>query len=304
MPEGLVVRVDSRAVLVDFEGVLVKCVRRGRLFEEKRPGEKTPVVVGDLVEFTREATGGGAIEAVAPRRSRLSRPAAHRPGVEHVLAANVDQVLLVVAAKKPEPRTGLVDRMSVAASMSGVPLVLAVNKSDLATREEIDARFALYEDLGVPVVKTSAATGRGLDGLRAVLSGKTTVLCGPSGVGKTSLLNAIHPAFSQRVAEVSEATGKGRHTTTAAVLVAVEGLGRLIDTPGIREFGLWDVSARDLTGAFPEFARVEPPCRFRDCRHSVEPGCSVKAAVEAGTVSRARHASYLRILASLETGGG
>ena len=304
--EGRVVRVDARAVLVECGGELVRCVRRGKLFETKLTGQKTPVVVGDVVRVTRppDAAGDGAIESVAPRRTRLSRPAAHRSGVEHVLAANIDQVLLVVAVRSPAPKTGFVDRVAVATASSGVPLVLAANKIDLVADDAARAAFAEYESLGIPVVRTSAETGAGLDALRARLADRTTVFCGPSGVGKSSLLNVLHPALAQRIASVSDATGKGRHTTTSAVLVDVPGLGRVIDTPGVREFGLWDVSARDLSDAFPEFAGLDPPCRFRDCRHASEPACAVKAAVERGTVSRSRYESYRRILESLDAGKG
>lgn len=306
MPEGVVVRVDSRVVLVDASGRLVRCVRRGRLFEAKRTGEKTPVVVGDVVRITLPEDGSleGAIEAVSPRRSRLSRPSAHRSGVEQVMAANIDQVVLVVAVRSPEPKTGFVDRVAISTSSSGVPLVLAVNKVDLVGADAALAAFADYEELGIPVVRTSAAKGIGLEALRERLRGKTTVFCGPSGVGKSSLLNAIHPTLLQRIAMVSEATGKGRHTTTAAVLVEVPDLGRVIDTPGIREFGLWDVSSRDLSEAFSEFAGLTPPCRFRDCRHVSEPACAVKAAVESGAIKRVRYDSYRRILESLEAGKG
>lgn len=207
--------------------------------------------------------------------------------------ANVDQVVVVFAAAHPEPRLRMLDRFLVQSEMSGLPAVIVVNKSDLVDRSEIESRFSVYVRAGYPVLYTSVLTGEGLEGLRDRLCGRISVLTGPSGVGKSSLLNVLEPGFRLRTGEVSEAVRKGRHTTVMAELLPLSCGGYVADTPGLRELGLWGVSRDRLDECFPEFRPYLGDCRFgRGCSHTHEPDCAVRAAVESGEVSLDRYESY------------
>ncbi len=253
-----------------------------------------PVVVGDRVGLDRVGPVP-AVAAVAPRRSVLRRRGAS-PGGERLLAANVDDVVVVLAAGRP--KVGLVDRVRVALGAEPVRLVACVNKADTLdapARAALARLLAPLEPGGVPVFLVSAAAGEGLDGLAEALRGRTAVLVGPSGVGKSSLLNALAPHADRATGAVRRGDGKGRHTTTSSALVDLEGGGALIDTPGIRTFGLGPVPPDEAAAAFPEFARVGP-CRFGDCTHRAEPDCAVREAAGRGEIAPDRLASYLRLL--------
>lgn len=255
------------------------------------------LAIGDQVLYSLERR---RVEEILPRRTVLSRSDPHNPNLERVIAANVDIVVNVVSLKSPPLRPGLIDRYLIATGKSGADPLLCVNKIDLlAGDEEGDEEMnplQPYRDV-VPIFLCSAATGAGLAALFDALAGKICVFSGHSGVGKSSLLNALDPQLQLATNEVSEANEKGRHTTTGSALYQLSNGAMVIDTPGIREFGLWDISAADLSLYYQEFGAYR--CAFSDCTHDHEPGCGVKAAVEAGAIAAARYQSYLRILKGL-----
>jgi ribosome biogenesis GTPase len=257
-------------------------------------------VVGDVVAFVATEGPPRAV-AVLPRRSWLGRPDPGDERRELVLAANVDVAVIVVAAQDPPPRPGLIDRCLVAVQRTGIAAVVCVNKVDLldaAGRDALAAMRAPYAQLAVPVVQCSADTGEGLEALREALGRGTAVLLGHSGVGKSSLLNALDPDGHRRVGAVRAHDGRGRHTTTAASMRRLRDGAAVIDTPGVRAFGL-DAPTRDeLDAAFPELAPFAAACRFHDCTHVHEPACGVRDAAASGRVAAARYASWCRILSS------
>ena len=271
--------------------------------------ETNPLAVGDMVRL-RMGEGDddtGFITEIERRENQLSRRAAGRKAAikEHVIVANVDRAWCVQSTFGPKVNPGFVDRFLVAAEASHIPAGLIINKADLLDDEPRAQQAVafwneLYESLGYPVLLTSAASGQGVETFREVLSGRISVVSGPSGVGKSSLLNAIEPGLSLRTAEVSEKTNKGRHTTTFATLHEVAG-GWVADTPGIREFGIWDMSPQELGGYFVEFRPYIPDCRFPDCTHNHEPGCAVQAAVDDEDITPERYGSYLAILETVVT---
>jgi ribosome biogenesis GTPase len=269
-------------------------------------GEVDSIAIGDEVEFAVSDSGSGLIVAVTPRLSQLSRrsTASHRGAYagEQVIAANLDQVIPVFAAANPAPHWNLLDRYLAAAGSQDLPARICITKLDLARDangaldREIDCVASDYRRIGYPVHFVSALTGEGLDELREALRGRFSVLVGKSGVGKTSLLNALRPELGLRVKDVSRATGKGRHATTVPERFELVGGGAILDTPGVREFGLWDVPPDELAELFPEIRTWIGRCRFGlDCRHDEEPGCAVRRAVMAGEISPRRYHSYLRL---------
>jgi ribosome biogenesis GTPase len=273
-----------------------------------------PVAVGDWVQVI-DAPGGGLIVSVQPRRNKLARrTAAPMPGAhtfEQVIAANLDQVVCVFAAANPTPKWGLLDRSLAAAEAQELAALICITKLDLVQEQDwagLEQALEEYRRIGYPVVLTSAATGEGLDQLRAALRGKISALLGKSGVGKSSLLNALQPGLGLHVGAVSQATGKGRHTTSHLEMFLLDpepapaeaGPTAIVDTPGVREFGLWEVSAVELDHCFPEIRPYLGQCRFGlDCRHDEEPGCAVRKAVMSGQVSPRRYQSYLRLRSEL-----
>ena len=290
---------DAGTVLASIGGVyqveldsgnVVDSSLRGRLKLEQRTGDR--VVVGDRVHVQRQDDGEHTIEAVDERRSLLARSA---PGKNHrrakVIVANIDQVVAVFAAALPEPRLRMLDRFLVLAEANALPAAIILNKSDLA-----DARPALrpYIDAGYPVLFTSVKQRAGLDQVRDRLCGHWSVLTGPSGVGKSSLLNVIQPGLGLAVGDVSETAQKGRHTTVSARLIRLDCGGYVADTPGLRELGLWGVDSDTLPACFPEFRLRRDDCRFgHSCSHSHEPDCAVRAAVSAGEIDAGRYRGYL-----------
>lgn len=284
---GQVVRIQANALVVRTPEGETRCSLRGRLKKERQPVGKL-VTVGDWVEIAGAGAGEGTIETVHPRKTKLSRPDPHNPKKELVMVANVDALVVVQAAAEPEPDLLTIDKCTVMASAGGIPSAVCINKIDLAPAPDIDG---IYAKAGIPVIRTSALRQDGLDALRAFLRGKTAVLLGPSGVGKSSLLNALQPGLALKVGEISRHTGEGRHTTTWAALLEIDGM-RIVDTPGLEFFNLWGVTPATLREHFPEFPAG---CRFRDCAHTNEPQCAVREAASSGAVPRSRYENYLKI---------
>jgi ribosome biogenesis GTPase len=287
-------------------GDVVEASMRGRLKRAEdrgraaREDERTlKLAVGDRVAVESRPDADGAIlhmiAAIAPRRSQLARRAPGRAHGERVVVANLDQVIVVFAVANPEPHPRMLDRFLVIAEANALAVRIVVNKCDLADDPTAHARFADYARAGYAVHFTSVSTGAGLADLRDVVQGRVSALTGPSGVGKSSLMNALFPGLTLKVGAISESVNKGRHTTVGALLHPLPGGGFVADTPGLREVGLWGIGVEEVAGCFPELRPHLDGCRFADCRHLVEPGCAVRDAVEAGLVSRARWESYAKL---------
>lgn len=285
---GRIHKIAANDYEVHVEKVVYHCRFRGRLKRERQPALKL-AAVGDRVEITPGEASQGTIEKVLPRATRLSRHDVMRPSREQVIVANVDAILIVQAAKDPDFNDLVADKCTVMAAANEVPCVLVVNKSDLA-RPDLSA----YEKAGYLCVRTSAKTGEGVGDLRRFFTGKTCVFMGPSGVGKSSLLNALDPSMGLKVGEVSR-TGEGRHTTSWVELREVAG-GLAADTPGMEFFTFWGVTPENLKDFFLDFRDLAPGCRFRNCTHTSKEACAVR-----DHVAPSRYANYLSILESLRS---
>jgi ribosome biogenesis GTPase len=299
MKSGVVIRDEGGLVHVDIPGedAPVACIVRKTLRKSTGKRRKA-VVVGDRVDV--EWSGeGAAVMAVHERTSTLSRPDPLRKHREHIIVANIDAVLIVVSVREPDLVPGLIDRFLVAVESRGLEAGIAFNKIDLDPEGEWRKEASLYRELGYPVLELSAVDGAGLDAVRDFLRDKTTSLLGHSGVGKSSLANALDPSLELRIGDVRERSGKGQHTTTTVSLLPLPWGGYLVDTPGIREFGLWNMKLDDVAIWFRDLAPFVDQCRFNDCLHEREPDCSVRAALERGEIESWRYDSYLRILASM-----
>ncbi len=277
------------------------CCAVSRVLRNLQIEERHPVAPGDLVRFRLviDAISGpdvrepqGMIESVEPRHAELSRKYRNK---EQVIAANVDQVLVVSALAEPPVKLNLIDRMIAAAEKAEIRPVLCFNKADLIDPADYQPLLGSYAQLGYPVLLTSASTGHGLDELQAALRGRITVLAGQSGVGKSTLLNAIQPGLRLPVREVSRATLHGRHTTARTQLFHLDIGAWVVDTPGIRQFELWDVEPEEVEGYFIEFRPFVPFCKFHNCMHENEQGCAVKDAVARGLIAPARYQRYLNL---------
>ena len=268
---------------------------RGRL----KQGDHEKLAVGDEVIVEQvERDDAWSIVEILPRRSKLARRAPGGGPGERVVAANIDQVVVVFAVAEPEPHVRMLDRFLVIAEGNDLPSRIVVNKVELAPGAS--TLFGQYEQIGYPVHYTSVKRGDGLTELKNALTGRISALTGPSGVGKSSLLNAMFPGLNLRVGEISRSVMKGRHTTVGADLHPLPDAGYVVDTPGLREVGVWGLDARELDRCFPEMRPLLDRCRFGDCTHRVEPGCAVLAGVEGGDVSRERYESYLKLRKELE----
>jgi ribosome biogenesis GTPase len=278
------------------DGATCEAAMRGRLKQDL--GLK--LAVGDDVTIERDAAAGAwAISVIHPRRSQLVRRAPGSRFAERVVVANVDQVIVVFAFVKPEPHARMIDRFLVIAEANGIAARLVLNKCELVDDATAHAFAEPYALAGYPVHFTSVKSNVGLTALGDALARRVSALSGPSGVGKSSLLNAIYPGSELRVGEISESVNKGRHTTVGAKLLPLPNDGYVADTPGLREVGLWGIAVADVASCFPEFRPFLGECRFQDCAHDSEPGCAVREAVASGTVSAERHASYLTLRAEL-----
>ncbi len=300
---ALVVRVDFGAcTLMDEAGELLDATVRARVMGRRKALGNT-VVVGDLAEWTREGERI-VIGGVAPRRNLFSRRAAGERAEEQVVAANLDQIVLVATVRDPEFKAGFVDRVLAQASHQGIAAVLVLNKADLGGGDEARAVLGDYARAGCAGLFVSAREGAEIEHLRHSCRARRTLFVGHSGVGKSTLLNALFPDLELRAGEVNKKTGKGRHTTTAAWLVRPEAGLELIDTPGVRGFGLWGIGARELDHAYPEFRPFLGECRFADCRHVEEPGCAIRGAATSGTIAMRRFESFLKLREELEAESG
>lgn len=315
MPEGIVIRATSGFYDVLTPDGLVRARVRGVLRKElvrstgsknvvervTRASTNKPVTIGDRVRV-EDVPGDlhmGVIEEVLPRKARFGRTAAGNIPQEQILVANLDQLLVVFAATNPEPNLRLVDRFLVAAEALDVPAILVINKVELSSPGELEEMFGIYPQIGYPVYFVSASTGEGIEELRAILRDKISAFTGPSGVGKTSLLNVFQPELALAVSEISESTGKGRHTTTEPRLYPLEGGGFLADTPGLRTLAAYKLDAEELDDCFPEMREPATDCFYSDCSHIDEEKCAVRAAVDAGKIDPSRYDSYRRIYATM-----
>lgn len=289
---GLIVHAQSSFFEVDTESGRHTAQLRGRLKEERL--ESDLAAVGDRVLIRPSDDGPAMIEEVLERDRVLSRRA---PGQEReqVIIANPDQAVFVFACRDPEPNRRMLDRMLVAAERDNLPALICINKADLDQDGQCREQFKVYEELGYPVHITSAKTGSGVDELRQQLKDRISVFAGPSGVGKSSLLNAIESDLGLRIGEIRQQTRKGKHTTVSPKLVPLSFGGYVADTPGVKAFALWDIEPEELDAYFPEISERVADCQFNDCSHLHEPGCAVREAVEAGAIDEGRYDSYLRI---------
>lgn len=295
--QGSVLRAQSGFFWVQTDAGLLECHLRGRLKKDRQSSDIA--VIGDRVEVTQVTPTTGAIEAVFPRRTKLARRAAGSKGQwkEDVLVANVDQVVLVFACANPEFHPRMLDRYLVLTESSELEVLIVANKADLIDGMQAQALFATYARIGYPVLYTSTQTGEGVAELQARLAGRISVVTGKSGVGKSSLLNAVQPDLALVTGAVSDVLHKGRHTTTVAELIALSapGAGYVADTPGIREIGLWRFPLEELDWCFREFRPYLGECYFAGCAHMHEPDCAVRAAVTQGAIDAARYESYVRL---------
>jgi ribosome biogenesis GTPase len=291
--DGTVIAMHGPLVRVQVgDDTLVVAARRRLNWEGGTPSAAR-LVVGDGVAVEMQGEDG-VIVAVHARRNSLLRKAPTKNRAQ-ILAANVDQALLVFAAVEPEPKPGLIDRFLVACYLAGIEAVITINKIDQGL-EKMEQWLPTYEELSYRVLRVSARTGWGLGVVKRLLVDRTTLFCGPSGAGKSSLLNAVYPGFRLKVGSLSESTGKGRHTTSMAELMPLPYGGFVVDTPGLKEFGVWEATTEELEAAFPEIAGRAGSCRFPNCTHQHEPECAIREAVESGKITDGRLKSFQRIL--------
>ncbi len=296
---GIVLRAHSGHYAVMDDAGVVNCRARRRL---ERPDSTYPEfpVAGDevgwkLLDHGRERREG-VIEIVYPRRTEIART---RFGARHVVVANLDRLVGVVAVREPPVDRGLLDRLLATAERSAIPALICLHKIDLVDASELRTLRGVYERAGYPVLLTSVVTGAGIEDLREALRGHTSAFMGPSGVGKSRLIAALQPGLELRTGDVSERTGQGRHTTTRVDLHPTGFGAYLADTPGVRDFGLWRLSPVELRDLFPEFRELQEHCRFAGCTHAPEPDCAVRKAVESGRIDAGRYRSYTVILDEL-----
>ncbi len=292
---GVVVRATGSWYEVLSGGERLQCRIRGKL-RLKGVRSTNPVVVGDEVSCLTDEQGSHVIIDITPRRNYVIRRASNLSKESHIIAANIDQALLLVTLRQPETAWEFVDRFLVTCEAYKIPVVILLAKSDLQEREEVDFFRATYEPIGYRVVEVSAVTGEGVEAVHDLLVGRTTLLSGNSGVGKSTLVQRIDPTLDIRTGDISESHHKGRHTTTFSTMYPLSEGGALIDTPGIKGFGLIDIEEEELWHYFPEMMHYGRECRFYNCTHTHEPGCAVVAALEAGEISPMRYESYLKMM--------
>ncbi len=294
---GLIVKAQSGFFTVETRLGFVVCQLRGKLKQGRALGDIA--ALGDQVRVTVLADGTGVIEEVKERKRAIVRlDPRPRGNYQQILLANPDQAVFVFACAQPNPRLKMLDRYLVIAEKQNVPAVVVANKIDLV--DDPKKIFGVYESIGYRVLYTSTKLNAGLEEFERILTGKLSALAGPSGVGKSSLLNAIQPGLGLAVNEISAAVNKGKHTTVTRQLFPLEDGGYVADTPGWKSLALWDTQPEELDGYFPELRELVQHCQFNDCTHTHEPGCAVIAAVKDGRVHRERYDSYLRLRAGKE----
>ncbi|MBQ8775429.1 MAG: ribosome small subunit-dependent GTPase A [Alistipes sp.] len=294
--EGIVTSATGSWYEVATEEGTLNCRIRGRL-RLKGVRSTNPVVVGDRVVVEPDGDSSVIIEIV-PRRNYVIRRASNLSKESHIIAANIDHALLIVTLHSPTTPKEFVDRFLVTCEAYKVPVSIVLGKADTLTEEweaEAEEFTAIYEDAGYEVLRLSSTTGEGVEHIRAMLRGRTTLVAGNSGVGKSTLVGSIDPTLDIRTGEISDSHQQGKHTTTFSTMYPLEG-GYIIDTPGIKGFGLIDIDDKELCRYFPEMMRLAPECRFYNCTHTHEPGCAVTEAVKEGRVAWSRYESYLKIL--------
>ena len=298
--KGLVIKNTGSWVTVRLDdGKTVNCKMRGVL-RLKGLRCTNPVAVGDIVQVEDKGGDAPVVGAIEPRKNYIIRRASNLSKEFQIIAANLDQAVLVATLTNPETSTTFIDRFLATAEAYQVPAVLVFNKVDLLDTDEwqgqLEGLKALYQDIGYPVVVMSAHTGEGTDALREQLAGKMSLLSGNSGVGKSSIINLLVPDAHVRVGDVSQTHHKGMHTTTFSELLDLPGGGAIIDTPGVKAFGTIDFERAEVAHYFPEIFKISADCRFNNCTHTHEPGCAVLTAVEQGEIAPSRYQSYLSIL--------
>lgn len=294
--EGTVISSTGSWYEVETAEGILNCRIRGRL-RLKGIRSTNPVVVGDRVRVEPDSDSSAIVEII-PRRNYVIRRASNLSKESHIIAANIDRALLIVTLHSPATPREFVDRFLVTCEAYKIPVTIALGKADTLTDgygDEAEEFCAIYRDAGYDVVRLSSTTGEGVEHIASMLSGRTTLVAGNSGVGKSTLIGTIAPDVEIRTGEISESHHKGKHTTTFSTMYRI-GDGNIIDTPGIKGFGLIDIDDRELCRYFPEMMRLAPECRFYNCTHTHEPGCAVRSAVEEGMVAWSRYESYLKIL--------
>lgn len=296
---GRVIRTDAKVCHVDIEGESVPCAPRGKLFDE-RSSQRNPIAVGDFVRVDLSSRPAG-LEEVLTRKNWLGRVSSSHDPREQVLVANVDRLFIVGSITKPPFSSIRTDRILAACFWHDIPATIVLNKTDLDRDDDATAIRATYETIGVDVLLTSATESTGIEALRARLKDKVSAFYGASGVGKSSLLNALQPGLKLKIGKISKYWDAGKHTTSYSQLHRLDFGGWVVDTPGLRTFRLHEITPQDLRGMFVEFARFQGACRFPDCSHDHEPVCGVFAAVERGEIAPSRFASYVEMLDELRT---
>lgn len=296
---GLIIKNTGSWYTVKTDGGrIVECKVKGN-FRLKGIRSTSPVAVGDYVDIIMNPEGTALISAIDDRKNYIIRKASNLSKQSQIIAANLDQALLIITIKQPETSTTFIDRFLAGAEAYRVPVVLVFNKTDLLNDDERHYQqqmVTLYETIGYPCIEISAETGMGIDQLQTLLKQKVTLVSGNSGVGKSTLINAIIPHADQRTAEISNAHGTGMHTTTFSEMIELAEGGYLIDTPGIKGFGTFDIEREELTSYFKEIFEFSKDCKFNNCTHTHEPGCAVIQAVENHYISASRYQSYLNML--------
>ena len=303
---GLVIRNTGSwyTVKTDDGGQLVDCKIKGN-FRLKGIRSTNPVAVGDRVTIVPNQEGTAFITAIHDRRNYIIRKSSNLPKQSHIIAANVDLAVLVVTVNYPQTATTFIDRFLASAEAYRIPVVLVFNKTDLLTDEELHYQqmmIDLYDTVGYEAIALSAETGEGMEKLEAALKDKTTVMSGNSGVGKSTLINRLIPGVNLKTAEISDAHNQGMHTTTFSEMLQLPSGGYIIDTPGIRGFGTFDIEPEELTSYFKEIFHFSKDCRFNNCTHTHEPGCAVLKALEEHYIAESRYQSYLSMMDDKEEG--